>query len=89
LIKTLLRVDEKYIQTKGHAVAFVEKLVEWESTLWVKYLREHGKIVTVESYKDISMYTDTYKITWELPAEKETWFYLQFGEDYNNIKRLT
>jgi hypothetical protein len=76
LIKTLLRVDEKYIQTKGHAVAFVEKLVEWESTLWVKYLREHGKIVTVESYKDTSMYQVTFDF--HLDSKHETFFRIKY-----------
>lgn len=89
MISTLLQIKEQDIHIKGHVPAFIEKLTEWEILPWVRYLREHGKIVNVDCYKDHDQYKDTYKITWELPTEKETWFYLQFSEDYNNIKRLT
>ena len=92
MIKTLLRVEEQDIQSKGRDAAFIEKLTEWEILPWIKYLREHGKIVNVDYYKDVNahyQYQETYKITWELPSEKETWFYLQFSEEYDNIRRLT
>lgn len=81
MIQTLLRVEEQDIQRKGHAVAFVEALTEWEILPWVKYLREHGTIVSVDRYQHIDtkyQYQDTYKIIWELPPEHQTYFYLAY-----------
>lgn len=92
MIKTLLRIEEQDIKLKGRDAAFIETLTEWEILPWIKYLREHGKIVNVDHYKDVTenyQYRDTYKLTWELPPEKETWFYLKFGDEYNKIRRLT
>ncbi len=81
MIKTLLRVEQQDIQRKGRDAAFLETLTQWEILPWIKYLREHGKIVNVDHYKDLGLnyqYQETYKITWELPPEHQTYFYLAY-----------
>jgi hypothetical protein len=89
MIKTLLRVEESDILTKGRDKAFIEVLCKWEMLPWIKYLREHGEIVHVEILKESETYSDTYKLMWKLDPKRETFFYLKYSDDYNNIKRLT
>lgn len=89
MIKTLLRVEESDILTKGRDKAFIEALCKWEILPWIKYLREHGEIVHAEMLKESETYSDTYKLMWKLDPERETFFYLKYSDDYNNIKRLT
>ncbi len=81
MIRTLLRVERKDIDTKGKDRAFIETLTDWEILPWIKYLRKYGKIINVEHYVESEYYTDTYQLTWELPAERETWFYINYSEE--------
>lgn len=89
MIKILFKIDEQDILTKGRSEAFNEALNEWEILPWVKYVREHGKLVDVDEYKEFKTYSNTYKLMFELDPERETFFYLKYGDEYNNIKRLT
>jgi hypothetical protein len=89
MIRTLLRVERKDIESKGKDLAFVEALISWEILPWIKYLRKYGKVINVEHYVESEYYTDTYQLTWELQPEHETWFHLNFSEDVERIKRLT
>ena len=89
MIKILFKIDEQDILTKGRSEAFNEALCEWEILPWVKYLREHGKLGYVDDYKEFKTYSHTYQLMFELDPERETFFYLKYGDEYNNIKRLT
>lgn len=82
MIRTLLRVERKDIDTKGKDLAFSETLASWEILPWVKYLRNYGKVINIEHYVESEYYTDTYQLTWELPAERETWFYINYSKEY-------
>jgi hypothetical protein len=89
VIKILFKIDEGKILSKGRNEAFNEALNEWEILPWVKYLREHGKLVHVDDYKEFITYSHTYQLMFELDPKQETFFYLKYGNEYNNIKRLT
>lgn len=89
MIKTVVRVPQEDIIKLGQSAAFAAVLVEWEALSWVKYLREHGTIVAVQCCADLEpFYTDTYELTWELPPERETWFYLNYSEQKEQVKRM-
>lgn len=81
MIRTLLRVERKDIDTKGKVLALSETLTSWEILPWIKYLRNYGKIINVEHYVESEYYTEMYQLTWELPPERETWFYINYSEE--------
>lgn len=75
MIRTKFRVEDRNVRASE---SFAAALTEWELLPWVKYLREHGNVSSVETFDDFSaagIFT-VYLVTWELPAELETYFYL-------------
>lgn len=83
MIKTLVKVPQEDIDRLGRETAFIEFLSMWELLPWVKYLREHGEIINVDSCTSGDFYNDTFTLTWKLTPEQETWFYLNYGEQKN------
>lgn len=82
MIKLVFTVDYKKIRELGPQGAFCEELVQWEVSPCVKFLRQYGKITSVDFQKtDI---TNIYTTIWELPPEKETWFRLQYYDLISN-----
>jgi hypothetical protein len=89
MIKTKLRVEHELIAKMGKQDAVNISLNEWNILPWIRYLREHGTVKDIQYYRASDFYTDTYELFWELPPERETWFYLKFNDEFNSIKRLT
>ncbi len=91
MISISLRVEEADIQRYGRVDAFCRALTEWEHFDWVKYLREHGTIEKIDTYKDVSSksytYVHTYKVTWKLSEKDEFFFRLKYSEQLNEAKQ--
>ena len=73
-------VSDVQVRLHGHQRAFANALDDFESKPWVKFLREHGELETVEHYSKYDTQETIYLTNWGLSAELKTWFCLCYSD---------